>query len=62
MRVMILVAGWGCDDEDTLITALLNDVIENSTIDDDDVAERFVPTVADRVVLLTRDYRLPHER
>lgn len=62
MRVALLVAGWGCDEEDTIITALLHDVIENSTIDYDDIAERFGTTVADQVVLLTRDYRLPHDR
>ncbi len=62
MRVALLVAGWGCDDEGTFITALLHDVIEDSTTDYDDVAERFGNAVADKVVLLTRDYCLPHER
>ncbi|MDF3056389.1 MAG: rsh [Rariglobus sp.] len=61
MRVALLVAGWGCDDETTLIAALLHDVIENSTTDYDDIAEEFGNGVADCVVQLTRDYRLPHE-
>lgn len=62
MRVALIVAGWGCDDEDTLIAALLHDVIENSDIDYDDIAEKFGAVVADKVALLSRDYRLPHER
>jgi (p)ppGpp synthase/HD superfamily hydrolase len=62
MRVALRVAGWDCDDEDTLIAALLHDVIENSTIEYDDIASRFGDAVATAVVLLTRDYRLPHER
>jgi len=62
MRVALLVAGWGCEDEGVLITALLHDVIEDSTTDYDDIAERFGVTVADNVALLTRDYRLPHTR
>ncbi len=60
MRVALIVASWGCDDEDTLAAALLHDVIENSNIDYDDIAEKFGASVADKVVLLSRDYRLPH--
>lgn len=62
MRVALLVAGWGCEDEDIFVAALLHDVIENTVTDYDDIAEKFGNVVADYVALLTRDYRLPHER
>lgn len=62
MRVALLVAGWGCEDEDILVAALLHDVIENTVTDYDDIAEKFGRVAADYVVLLTRDYRLTHER
>lgn len=62
VRVAWIVAGWGCEDEDALITALLHDVIEDSTTDYDDLAERFGTTVAEQVAWLSRDYRLPAER
>lgn len=48
-----------CHDPETLAIALLHDTIEDTTVDYDDLAEHFGPTIADAVACLTKDMRLP---
>lgn len=63
MRVAMIVAGWGVEDEDVLIAALLHDTIEDTTTDYDDISERFGARAANMVAALTKDSRLAeHER
>lgn len=60
MRVAATVSiEFGCLDEDVILAALLHDVLEDTSHDYDDLAERFSPTVADMVVNLTKDSTLP---
>lgn len=59
-RVALTVACvFGCTDEATLAAALLHDVIEDCGADYDEVAEAYGTDVADIVVALTKDMRLP---
>ncbi len=50
---------FGCHDEETLAAALLHDLIEDTTTDYDDIAERFGTRVADMVAALTKNMTLP---
>ncbi len=61
MRVATIAAGWGVEDEPTLIAALLHDTIEDTTTDFDDIAELFGEDVARMTALLTKDSRLPEK-
>ena len=61
MRVATIVAGWGVDDEATLIAALLHDTIEDTTTDFDDIAELFGEDAAQITAALTKDSRLPYK-
>jgi guanosine-3',5'-bis(diphosphate) 3'-pyrophosphohydrolase len=58
-RVCLVVRDiFGFDDRRMLITALLHDTIEDTTIDFDDVEERFGTEIAQWVAYLTKDMRL----
>jgi guanosine-3',5'-bis(diphosphate) 3'-pyrophosphohydrolase len=59
MRVATIAAGWGVEDESTLIAALLHDTIEDTTTDWDDITKKFGPDAANLVAALTKDSRLP---
>ena len=48
-----------CDDQSVLAAALLHDLIEDTTIDYDDLIETFGQAVADTVAVLSKDPRLP---
>jgi (p)ppGpp synthase/HD superfamily hydrolase len=50
---------FGCDDPTALCTALLHDVIEDTTADYDEVAKHFGDEIAVGVACLTKDKRLP---
>jgi (p)ppGpp synthase/HD superfamily hydrolase len=61
-RVCLVVRDlFGCDDPRMLITALLHDVIEDTTTDYDDLAKAFGPEIATWVAFLTKDKRLPED-
>jgi guanosine-3',5'-bis(diphosphate) 3'-pyrophosphohydrolase len=55
---MIVAVQFGCTDEKVLASALLHDVIEDTTIDYDDLLEDFGSEVADVVACLSKDPRL----
>lgn len=58
-RVAMTVAvRFGCDDETTLAAAYLHDVIEDTTVDYDNLLKRFGGEVADIVACLSKDTRL----
>jgi guanosine-3',5'-bis(diphosphate) 3'-pyrophosphohydrolase len=58
-RVALTVAVlFGCTDETVLAAAVLHDIIEDSTIDYDDLLESAGPEVADLVAALSKDPRL----
>ena len=59
MRVATIAAGWGVEDEATLIAALLHDLIEDTKSDFDGIAKKFGTDAANRVATLTKDSRLP---
>ncbi len=60
MRVALLVLDrFGCDDEVAIAIALLHDVIEDTPVDHDELAEAFSVAVADGVAALSKDARLP---
>jgi 5'-deoxynucleotidase YfbR-like HD superfamily hydrolase len=62
LRVMTIVAtSFGVDDPEVLAAAVLHDVIEDTTADYDDLYEQFGQRVAEYVVALTKDPRLPEE-
>lgn len=62
-RVCLIVQKvFGLDEPRILQTALLHDVIEDTTTDYDDLAEQFSPEVAEWVGYLTKDKRLPEEK
>jgi (p)ppGpp synthase/HD superfamily hydrolase len=48
-----------CDDPTALCIALLHDVIEDTTVDYDDVAKHFGAEIAGAVACLSKDKRLP---
>ncbi|MCX7701961.1 MAG: HD domain-containing protein [Gemmataceae bacterium] len=48
-------------DEKTLIAAVLHDVIEDTTIDFDDIEAKFGKVVAEWVAALSKDKRLPED-
>jgi len=54
-----LAATFGVRDEEVLAAALLHDVIEDCTVDYDTLFQRFGPRVAQLVVVMTKDSRLP---
>lgn len=59
-RVAVLLAAAGADD--ALIAAgLLHDVIEDSTVDWDEIAEACSADVADWVAVMTKDMRIPED-
>jgi guanosine-3',5'-bis(diphosphate) 3'-pyrophosphohydrolase len=61
-RVCLIVRDlFGFDDPRMLMTALLHDVVEDTTTDFDDLAEKFSPEVAGWVALLTKDKRLAED-
>jgi guanosine-3',5'-bis(diphosphate) 3'-pyrophosphohydrolase len=55
---MIVAVRFGCTDEKVLASALLHDVIEDTTIDYDDLMKDFGGQVADIVACLSKDPRL----
>ncbi|MHC5027931.1 MAG: HD domain-containing protein [Planctomycetota bacterium] len=55
---LTLTTVFGCNDEEILAAALLHDVIEDTTVDYDDLLEHFGPRVADLVAALSKDPRL----
>jgi guanosine-3',5'-bis(diphosphate) 3'-pyrophosphohydrolase len=63
-RVCLVVRDrFGFDDPRLLITALLHDVIEDTTTDFDDIEEQYGHEIATWVSYLSKDKRLPdHER
>lgn len=58
---LILRDVFGITDREALAAALLHDTLEDTTTDFDDLAQRFGPRVAQFVVTLTKDNRLPEE-
>jgi (p)ppGpp synthase/HD superfamily hydrolase len=52
---------FGVADREALAAALLHDTLEDTTTDFDDLAKRFGDGVANLVVWLTKDSRLPEE-
>jgi (p)ppGpp synthase/HD superfamily hydrolase len=61
-RVCLVVRDlFGFDDPRMLITALLHDVIEDTTTDYDDLEKDYGPEIATWVALLTKDKRLPDD-
>lgn len=62
-RVCMIVRDlFGFDDIRMLMTALLHDVMEDTTTDFDDVAEAFGPEVAQWAAALSKDKRLPDDQ
>ena len=62
-RVCLVVRDlFGFDDPRMLITALLHDVIEDTTTDFDDIEKDYGPEIAQWVAYLTKDKRLPDEK
>lgn len=60
VRVALTVAlRFGVADEAVIAAALLHDVIEDTTIDYDDLAARFGTQVADLVAAVSKDPRVP---
>lgn len=60
VRVAMTVSEvFDCRDEEALATALLHDVIEDTTTDYEDIFERFGRKVADMVAALTKNMMLP---
>ncbi len=55
---LTLAVVFDCDDETILTAALLHDVIEDTTIDYDDLLEQFGREVADIVACLSKDKRM----
>lgn len=58
---LVIAARFGIDDDEVLAAAYLHDTIEDTDTDYDDIAERFGRPVADLVVALTKDMRLPED-
>jgi guanosine-3',5'-bis(diphosphate) 3'-pyrophosphohydrolase len=58
---LILRDIFGISDREALAAALLHDTLEDTTTDYDDLAQQFGPRVAQFVVVLTKDSRLPEE-
>lgn len=52
---------FGIDDSATLCAALLHDLIEDTTVDYDDILEEFGEEVADLVAGMSKDMRLPDD-
>lgn len=50
---------FGCDDPEVLAAALLHDLIEDTTVDWDDLEEQFGRQIADCVAALTKNAALP---
>lgn len=62
-RVCLTLAHlFGIDDAPTLCAALLHDLIEDTTVDYDDIAKKFGSEVAGYVAAMTKDMRLPEEQ
>lgn len=55
----ILATEFGVQDEEVLTAAVLHDTIEDTTVDRDDISERYGERVASYVALLSQDTRLP---
>lgn len=53
---------FGCEDPAVLAATLMHDLIEDTTTDYDDVAERFGALVADLVAAMTKNAALPEPR
>lgn len=63
VRVAMTIAFvFGFDDEKVLAAALLHDTIEDTTTDYEDLHQHFGREVADFVVAMTKDMRLPEAR
>jgi guanosine-3',5'-bis(diphosphate) 3'-pyrophosphohydrolase len=56
---MIIALEFGFTDERILAAAFLHDAIEDSDTDYEDIAEPFGEDVADYVVVMTKDMRMP---
>lgn len=59
---LVLRDKLGVTDRAALTAALLHDTIEDTTTDFDDLAKTFGPEVAELVVWVTKDSRLPEEQ
>ena len=55
---LTLMHVFGCSDENTITAALLHDVIEDTTVDYDDLLAAFGSDVADMVAALSKDKRM----
>lgn len=55
VSVAEVLAGAGIDDEEVLAAALLHDVVEDTELSSEEIAERFGERVADMVLALTDD-------
>ena len=62
MRVALIARQlFGVADETAITAALLHDLIEDTKTDYDEIAEEFGVAVADAVVAVSKDARLPHD-
>lgn len=62
MRVCLALRHlFGVDDPSTLAAAVLHDMLEDTTLDHDDLVAEFGAEVASWVALLSKDKRLPEE-
>ena len=62
MRVALtLSAIFGVHDERILAAALMHDLIEDTTVDYDELAERFDPEIAGWVSAMSKDMRMEHD-
>lgn len=60
VRVAMTVSEtFGCHDEQALASALLHDLIEDTTTDYEDILERFGQSVAEMVAALTKNMAMP---
>ena len=62
MRVaMTLVVIFGIEDERILAAGAMHDLIEDTTVDHDEIAELFDDEIASWVSAVSKDMRLPHD-
>ena len=59
---MVAATVFGVQDERILAAAVLHDLIEDTTVDYDELVEHFDHEIADWVAALSKDKRLPEDR
>ena len=58
---MTLAVIFGVDDERILAAGVMHDLIEDTTVDHDEIAELFDEEIATWVSLVSKDMRMPHD-